>query len=99
MALARFFTTVTPLGIRRHSTPFCQRLCPLCTLHAVQSEQHVLLECPALSPLRHAAPLLDWSHHELKGFLRVNWYKADLFGYIAKLAQRLQQYVDDLTNP
>ena len=43
---------------RRTGTPRDQRLCQHCTLHAIHDEKHLVLECPAMQPVRDRYPAL-----------------------------------------
>ena len=43
---------------RRTGTPRDQRLCQHCTLHAIHDERHLVLECPAMQPVRDHYPAL-----------------------------------------
>lgn len=66
IALTKFRTSNHRLPIERGryaNLPKHERLCTICDLNRVGDEFHFLLECPALSDLRHKYLPHHFSHH------------------------------------
>ena len=58
------------------------RLCQHCTLHAVHDEEHLVLECPAMQPVRDRYPALfsPEACRPAKGSMQLFMWQPDIVG-------------------